>query len=169
MSLIDAPSWLDGPPYGLPAHVAPAEAAQVISGRRELWEPLVRFDPEQRVHVRALVAPAWEAWVLTWLPGQGTVIHDHGGSAGAFVVVQGALTEETYGVRSLGLKPAERQLAIGRVRAFSSRHVHRVTNTGDVPTISVHVYAPAISFMTTYDEVEGHLAAVGIERAGANW
>ena len=36
-----------------------------------------------------------EAWLLTWLPGQGTDWHDHGGSAGAFVVVQGALVEGT--------------------------------------------------------------------------
>jgi predicted metal-dependent enzyme (double-stranded beta helix superfamily) len=167
MSLLDTPSWLDGPSYGLGPEARPADAVRVLSGQRDLWEPLVRFDPQTRVHVRALVAPTWEAWVLTWLPGQGTVIHDHGGSAGAFVVVDGGLTEETYGLRRP--LPALRELGVGRVRAFSALHVHRVTNTGDVPTISVHVYAPAIRTMTSYEQVGGQLTAIGIERAGADW
>jgi rhodanese-related sulfurtransferase len=135
---------------GLSSCARPADAVQVLSAERSLWEPLVRFDPETRVHTRAVVSAGWEAWVLTWLPGQGTLIHDHGGSAGAFVVVEGSLTEETYGLRSAS-DPGVRELGIGRVRAFSARHVHRVTNTGDVPTVSVHVYAPAIRSMTTYD------------------
>jgi predicted metal-dependent enzyme (double-stranded beta helix superfamily) len=167
VSLIDAPSWLDGPTYGLAADASPDQAVRVLSAQRDLWAPLVRFDPATRVHVRALVAPAWEAWVLTWLPGQGTVIHDHGGSAGAFVVVDGGLTEETYGLRRL--EPGIRELGVGQVRAFSSHHIHRVTNNGDVPTISVHVYAPAITSMTSYGVVDGQLTAVGIERAGADW
>ena len=157
-----------GVAYGLSPYASPADAVQVLSTQRSLWEPLVRFDPETRVHTRALVAVGWEAWVLTWLPGQGTLIHDHGGSAGAFVVVDGSLTEETFGLRAAG-EPAVRDLGVGRVRAFSARHVHRVTNTGDVPTVSVHVYAPAIRSMTTYYVVEGALTEVGVERAGADW
>jgi predicted metal-dependent enzyme (double-stranded beta helix superfamily) len=168
MTLIDAPSWLNGPSYGLPADPRPAEVVQALAARRELWEPLVRFNPEQRVHVRALVAPTWEAWVLTWLPGQGTFIHDHGGSAGAFLVLDGALTEETYGLRT-PQAPAVRELGVGRTRAFSARHVHRVTNTRDVPAISLHAYEPAIAFMTTYEVVGERLTSVGVERAGANW
>jgi hypothetical protein len=31
--------------------------------------------------------------VISWLPGQGTGFHDHGGSAGAFAVVWGTLLE----------------------------------------------------------------------------
>jgi predicted metal-dependent enzyme (double-stranded beta helix superfamily) len=133
-----------------------------------LWRPLVRFDPAQRVHSRLYEGPGWEAWVLTWLPGQGTLIHDHGGSAGAFVVVDGSLTEETYGLRRLTV-PSLRELGIGRVRAFSEHHVHRVTNTGTTPTISVHVYTPGIRSMTTYAVVDGLLTASGVERAGADW
>ena len=32
-------------------------------------------------------------WLLSWLPDQGTPLHDHGTSAGAFAVVDGTLTE----------------------------------------------------------------------------
>ena len=75
----------------------PSALVTSFAGDQALWRPLVRFDPAQRVHTRLDSGPGWEAWLLTWLPGQGTQIHDHGGSAGAFVVVDGCLTEETYG------------------------------------------------------------------------
>ena len=59
------------------------------------WPVPPRFDPAQRWYAR-LAAPAdHEVWLLTWLPGQHTDLHDHGGSAGAFVVVSGCLIEET--------------------------------------------------------------------------
>ena len=37
----------------------------------------------------------YEAWLLTWLPGQSTGLHDHGGSAGAFTVLSGVVEEST--------------------------------------------------------------------------
>ena len=156
-------------PELLPAsRLDPSALVTSFAGDPSLWRPLVRFDPAQRVHTRLYFGPGWEAWVLTWLPGQGTLIHDHGGSAGAFVVVDGSLTEETYGLRRLTV-PSVRELGVGRVRAFSEHHVHRVTNTGTTPTISVHVYAPGIASMTTYAVADGLLTAVGVERAGADW
>jgi predicted metal-dependent enzyme (double-stranded beta helix superfamily) len=155
-------------PYGFSPYARPADAALALSRQRWVWEPLVRFDPRARVHTRAHVAAGWEAWVLTWLPGQGTLIHDHGGSAGAFVVVEGSLTEATFGLRPAG-EPAVRKLGPDLVRGFSARHIHQVTNTGDVPTVSVHVYAPAIRSMTTYSWVDGALNEIGVERAGADW
>jgi predicted metal-dependent enzyme (double-stranded beta helix superfamily) len=146
----------------------PSALVRSFAADPALWRPLVRFDPAERVHTRLTSGPAWEAWVLTWLPGQGTLIHDHGGSSGAFVVVAGSLTEDTYGLRRL-TSPSIRALAVGRVRAFSQHHVHRVTNAGTSPTISVHVYAPGITSMTTYAGAGGRLTAVGVERAGADW
>ena len=46
-----------------------------------------------------------QVWLLSWLPQQGTPLHDHGTSAGAFSVVRGTLTE--------------RVLASGRTRSGS--------------------------------------------------
>src|SRR5579875_1446030 len=34
-----------------------------------------------------------DVWLLSWLPGHATDLHDHGGSSAAFTVVQGALRE----------------------------------------------------------------------------
>lgn len=61
----------------------------------EQWPVAPRFNPIDRWYHRLAVADDHEVWLLTWLPGQGTDLHDHGGSAGAFLVFDGTLTEET--------------------------------------------------------------------------
>jgi hypothetical protein len=61
----------------------------------EQWPVAPRFTPVSRWYERLHVAEDHEVWLLTWLPGQGTDLHDHGGSWGAFVVIAGTLTEET--------------------------------------------------------------------------
>jgi len=71
------------------------EIATRLAGQHEVWEPLVRYDPISRYYARLANEPDFEAWLLTWVPGQGTDWHDHGGSGGAFVVLQGALVEGT--------------------------------------------------------------------------
>jgi hypothetical protein len=64
--------------------VNPVKIAIDLAKQRLLWEPLVSYDPADRYYVRLAREPEFEAWLLTWLPGQGTDWHDHGGSAGAF-------------------------------------------------------------------------------------
>lgn len=56
------------------------------------WPLAPGFDPAQRWYQTHDDA---EVWLLTWLPGQGADLHDHGRSAGAFVVMLGELTEQT--------------------------------------------------------------------------
>ena len=85
-----------------PTPPPPAEIATRLAGQHALWEPLVRYDPISRYYARLASEPDFEAWLLTWLPGQGTEWHDHGGSAGAFVVVRGELTERTATVSQVG-------------------------------------------------------------------
>ncbi|HEX3198503.1 MAG TPA: hypothetical protein VHR39_13225 [Propionibacteriaceae bacterium] len=50
-----------------------------LANQRALWEPLVSYDPVARYYVRLAREQEFEAWLLTWLPGQGTDWHDHGG------------------------------------------------------------------------------------------
>ena len=61
----------------------------------EEWAVAPRFNPVDRWYHRLAETADHEVWVLTWLPGQGTEIHDHGGSAGAFHILTGNLTEDT--------------------------------------------------------------------------
>ena len=117
----------------------------------------------------------------TWLPGQATDLHDHGGSAGAFVVVSGTIIEYTMtdhadhidhtgqprpagGAR---LRPTS--LPAGAGRRFDAHHIHLLGNEGDRPAVSVHVYGPGLTSMTRYRFEGGQLRVTAVDRAGAQW
>lgn len=137
-----------------------AHARRLAAGPAH-WPSTLHFDTADRWYTRLTDAGGHEAWLLTWLPGQGTGWHDHGGSAGAFLVVAGQLREDTIG--------GTRNLATGTGRRFGARHIHRVVNDGALPAISLHVYSPALTSMTRYEMVGGSLVRQAVERAGADW
>jgi hypothetical protein len=161
-----------------------AALAVALTLRTDLWAPLVEYRPESRW--TSLIDPAVAAdvldpalhpelaqaqiWLLSWLPGQGTDLHDHGTSAGAFAVAHGTLTERVVapGPRD-GVHEATADLTAGRVRYFGPHYVHQVTNTLEEAAVSVHVYAPALRWMNTYRVVDGDLVRTGTERAGVDW
>src|SRR4051812_50101577 len=78
-------------------------ADEVQAGRY----PYVDFDPEERWHQRVYRDRRVDVWLISWLPTQGTQLHDHGGSSGAFTVLDGELTEAvvTGGARAWGHRP----------------------------------------------------------------
>ncbi len=135
-----------------------------------LWQPLVRFTEARRWYSRIDLAepdPGYELWLLSWLPGQQTGFHDHGGAAGAFAVADGALTERTG-------QPGRQQtrarlLGTGAVRAFGPDHLHDVGNAGGRPAVSVHAYAPALSLMRRYEMTGAGLVLRVTESAGGSW
>ena len=134
------------------------------------WPLAPRFDPLRRWYHRLAAEPDAEVWLLSWLPGQGTDLHDHGGSAGAFVVVSGTLTE--YTVKTLpGSAPrlASDSLYPGDGRAFGPHHIHQITNAATQPAVSLHVYGPALREMTRYHIADGQLLVTAVDRAGADW
>jgi hypothetical protein len=196
----------------------------------EQWPVAPRFNPADRWYHRLAVADDHEVWLLTWLPGQGTELHDHGGSAGAFHVVSGTLTEDTVVSDTLTkdtvvsdtltkdtvvsnaltedtvvsnaltedtvvsdtltedtvvgdaltgdsvvaapggpARVASRELGEGAGRRFGSRHIHRITNRGSRPAVSIHVYGPALTTMTKYRVGADGLRVLTVERAGAQW
>ena len=132
------------------------------------WPVTPRFDAAQRWYHRLAAAPDHEVWLLTWLPGQSTDLHDHGGSAGAFLVHAGTLTEE---VVTDGATPriTARELGEGTGRRFGGRHIHRIANRSVRPAVSIHVYGPALSSMTRYRIRPEGLDVLAVERAGVQW
>lgn len=131
-----------------------------------------RFTKGSRWARRVLAGPGHEAWLLAWLPGQGTELHDHGGvarpAAAAAAVVSGRLTE--YTVRP-GDFPGLRRtpLAAGEVSVVDDRTVHAMRNDSDAPAVSLHVYSPGLEAMRTYLLDETGLAPSRIKRAGEDW
>ncbi len=66
--------------------IGPAQLASIAlrtAGQPGPWLGQVRFDPARRWYCRLVLADRYEVWLLTWLPGQQTGLHDHGRSAGA--------------------------------------------------------------------------------------
>jgi predicted metal-dependent enzyme (double-stranded beta helix superfamily) len=145
--------------------------ARQLAGQVEIWRPLLHVDPDRRWYTRLTTGDGWEAWLLTWLPGQGTDLHDHGGSSGAFTVLSGELQELTP--VPTGADPARmasRVLRASQVRGFGPRHIHQVLGIGDTAAASLHVYGPALTVMNRYtlDADRGPVIAV-TERAGQDW
>jgi mannose-6-phosphate isomerase-like protein (cupin superfamily) len=155
---------------GNPAHPVSSggglsRAAAQLAAEPWLWWPHVRYREGDRFYTRVVATEDYEAWLLTWLPGQQTGLHDHGGSRGAFAVVKGSLREATV---TAGGQEIVRTLTRGRVRSFGPSHLHDVGNHGTVPAISLHVYAPALTAMTRYERVDGALRNLGTE-AREDW
>ena len=148
-------------------HLAVAARHAAAAGQ---WPLAPRFDPVQRWYHRLALTDDHEVWLLTWLPGQGTELHDHGGSAGAFLVFSGTLTEDTVAARP-GSAPriSSHDLGEGAGRRFGARHVHRITNRSDRPAVSIHVYGPALRSMTKYRLGPAGLETLIVERAGVSW
>lgn len=149
---------------------APASLAMTLAAHPEWWQPLVDYRADNRWYRMVERAEQHEVWLLSWLPGQGTDLHDHGPAGGAFAVAAGTLTERVVAARP-GRAPVEvtRTLEIGRSRAFGPHYVHQVTNTGTSPAVSVHVYTPGLTVLNRYRLDPQELRHVGVEQAGVDW
>jgi predicted metal-dependent enzyme (double-stranded beta helix superfamily) len=148
-----------------------ATIARRLAGQVDVWRPLLHIDPDRRWYTRLTAGAGWEAWLLTWLPGQGTDLHDHGGSSGAFTVLSGELQELTpAGTAADPAQLSTRVLRAPQVRAFGPSHIHQVVGVGDTAAASLHVYGPALTVMNRYelDAELGPVIAV-TERAGQDW
>jgi Cysteine dioxygenase type I len=176
-------------PAPLPARAASratgaSAVAVALALRTDLWAPLVEFRPGARWTLRLAAdrlldaldpslhgeLPGAEVWLLSWLPGQGTDLHDHGDSAGAFAVARGTLTERVVARGRDGRVRQElTDLEWLRVRFFGPHYVHQVTNTGAEPAVSVHVYVPGLTVMNLYRVEETRLVRTASERAGEDW
>lgn len=123
-----------------PATVAEfAGLARSIAADRAQWEHLVAYDATTRWYHRLRTGPGYEVWLLSWVPGQGSGMHDHGLSSGVLTVLDGELTERAG--------RAQRTLGAGSQRVFAPGYVHEVTNDSLEAAVSLHVYFPGLTEM----------------------
>lgn len=114
--------------------------------------PFVELDPDHRWHRRLYRDRRVDVWLIAWLPTQGTELHDHGGSSGAFTVVSGALTET---VVAGGSSTSAVRRDVDSTVGFGAGYLHDVANHSSAPAVSVHAYSPPLSSMTYYDLTPG--------------
>ncbi|GAA5160423.1 MULTISPECIES: cysteine dioxygenase [Amycolatopsis] len=141
-----------------PALRHPVRVALEYAADRDRWRDLLRYDPDQRFSTRIAGDEHEEVWLMGWLPGQHTDLHDHARATGAFTVVSGGLTE-TVARRAPDGRPVTELhvLSAGQSRVFAPGYVHQVRNEGPDPAISIHVYRSGGRAMRPYhlDPVSG--------------
>jgi hypothetical protein len=123
------------------------QLAQEIVGRPELWEPLVRVDPEQRRYELIHEDESLDAWVLSWMPGQGTGFHDHYISGVGLCCAAGGVREDllVYGGEDVRL-----HLRPGDSRQGGPGYIHRVRHDIGEPAVTIHVYSPRLDWVGQY-------------------
>ncbi len=122
---------------------------QDLAGDLDTWVPHIRHDPNQRGVALLMRDERVEVWVLSWLSGQDTGYHDHGGSAAAICVTRGEIREERL---SLAGPPRGQTLAEHSVSVVPALHIHRVHHVGSVPSVSIHAYSPPLGEVGVYSE-----------------
>lgn len=96
-----------------------------------------------------------DIWLISWVPGHATELHDHGASQGALTVLAGSLHEHRFDAGEL----KTRRLDAGDQAAFPLGWVHDVVWAAGPdtpgpepagPTLSVHAYSPPLTEMSYY-------------------
>ncbi|MGH3951273.1 MAG: cysteine dioxygenase [Pseudonocardiaceae bacterium] len=122
----------------------PVRVASSYATDRDSWRHLLSYDPDERFAILIDRTDDQEIWLMSWLPGQRTDLHDHGDTSGAFTVVSGRLTEVVARSNAVARPGAVgvdvNELHVGQSRVFGPGYVHQVHNPGPDPAISIHVY-----------------------------
>ena len=122
-------------------------------GRADVsWDDVARFaEPSPLGYARRRIArtDAFELLVMTWLPGQGSVPHDHAGSICALRIVRGHVRESFFAPARDGLvdRVQGSELVEGEVIVDASDHIHSLMNAEGAPEtlVTLHVYAPPLA------------------------
>ena len=138
-------------------HATDRAADDVLSGRCDHLLPEGGIPESRRWFTRIHGDEELDVWLISWVPGHPTELHDHGGSLGALTVVSGSLSEYRWDGRDL----RRRRLDAGDQAGFPLGWVHDVVWTPErdlsapiTPTLSVHAYSPPLTAMSYYEVTE---------------
>lgn len=135
------------PHEGLLAPGELEDVARQIAARRALWEGLVRSDPDHRRYELVYEDDRMDAWILSWMPGQGTGFHDHYISGVGLCVASGCVRED---LMVYGAEHQSRRLRTGDTRQGGPGYIHRVSHDEGTPAVTVHVYSPRLDWVGQY-------------------
>jgi cysteine dioxygenase len=168
---IASPAWSS--PQALLGSALPArpaaghETADLVDLARRLelqpeaWSalaPYLQFDARQYRRVRLFRNDQWEGLLLCWLPGQGTSLHDHGGSVGVSLVLAGDIRENRYASEAAGGPLVVRGTEVATAGSASvelADTIHEMSNCGTGPAITLHLYSPPLTVLGAHDPATG--------------
>ncbi|AQT78940.1 cysteine dioxygenase [Mycolicibacterium litorale] len=138
-------------------HTTDRYADQVLRGRFNDLLPPGGAPADRRWYTRLHADDELDVWLISWVPGHTTELHDHGGSLGALTVLSGALHEFRWD----GERLHRRRLDAGDQAAFPLGWVHDVVGAPTVAapattTLSVHAYSPPLTAMSYYEVTEAN-------------
>ena len=146
-------------------HITDSTADDVLSGRYDDVVPAGGVPNDDRWFVRLHGDDEVDVWLISWVPGHRTELHDHGGSLGAATLLSGSLDEFRWDGRRLRC----RRLKAGDQAGFPLGWVHDVvwapsgpgTSVTSLsgprePSLSVHAYSPPLTVMSYYEVTDGH-------------
>ena len=122
--------------------------------RQRDYEPYRLF--AKRKYARNLVARSSfaELLMLCWRSGQRTPIHDHGGSVGVVMLIEGLLTETMYERAKEGhVRPYNTyRWGPGGITGADVPDIHQLLNLQPEgrDMVTLHCYAPPLSVLNTY-------------------
>lgn len=130
-------------------------ADAVLAGRYNHLLPASGLPDDNRWFARIHGDERLDIWLISWVPGHATELHDHGDSLGALTVLSGSLDEFHWD----GTQLARRRLEAGDQATFTRGWVHDVvwapSPEPSGPTLSVHAYSPPLAEMSYYDVTAG--------------
>jgi predicted metal-dependent enzyme (double-stranded beta helix superfamily) len=135
-------------------HITDQSADDVLRGRYDHLLPRGGIPDDKRWFARLRSDDELDVWLISWVPGQTTELHDHGGSLGALTLLRGALHEFRWNGEEL----RHRRLDAGDQAGFPLGWVHDVTwapsEPAAAPALSVHAYSPPLTAMSYYEVTE---------------
>lgn len=93
-----------------------------------------------------------EVLLMCWLPGQATLVHDHGKAHARVFIVSGRAKETEFSDTGSGMKQRRvRRLSPGDEFRERPGSIHRVACVGKNPLVSLHFNSPPLDAMHNYD------------------
>jgi hypothetical protein len=141
-------------------HATDQTADDVLRGRFDHLLPPGGPPADERWFTRVHGDDELDIWLISWVAGHPTELHDHGGSLGALTLLSGSLDEFRWD----GGQLRRRRLNAGDQAAFPLGWVHDVVWAPAPveparlvrPTLSVHAYSPPLAAMSYYQVTERH-------------
>ncbi|MBV8861116.1 MAG: cysteine dioxygenase family protein [Mycobacterium sp.] len=152
-------------------HVTDRSADEVLSGKYDHLVPTGGVPTADGWFARLYNDDEVDIWLISWVPGQSTELHDHGGSLGALTLLSGSLDEFRWDGERLRLRRLEAGDQAGfplgwvhdvvwapprpapAVTPVTASAVPRVTLPAALqgPTLSVHAYSPPLTVKSYYE------------------